>query len=82
MTELVPRLRAMASCSGYSWLADCAFELERQAAEIERLREVLCNVQHGHVCPAQPGWLDAGPCTCGLDEALGGGATDTNTDRL
>ena len=39
-------------------------------AEIERLREVLENVQHGTVCPAQPGWLDAGPCTCGLDAAL------------
>ena len=38
--------------------------------ENERMREVLCNVQHGHVCPAQPGWLDAGPCTCGLDAAL------------
>ena len=39
-------------------------------AECERMREVLCNVQHGHVCPAQVGWLDAGPCTCGLDAAI------------
>ena len=39
-------------------------------AENARLLEVLENVQHGTVCPAQPGWLDAGPCTCGLAAAL------------
>ena len=47
-------------------LGDCVLA----ADAIKALREVLCNVQHGHVCPAQPGWLDAGACTCGLDAAL------------
>ena len=42
----------------------------RYLAENARLREVLENVQHGTVCPAQPGWLDAGPCTCGLAAAM------------
>ena len=54
-------------------LGDCVLAADAIKAlreENERMREVLCNVQHGHVCPAQPGWLDAGPCTCGLDAAL------------
>ena len=49
-------------------------KLSREKADLQLklalLREVLHNVQHGNICPAQPGWLDAGPCTCGLDEAL------------
>jgi hypothetical protein len=49
-------------------------------AENARLREVLENVQHGTVCPAQPGWLDAGPCTCGLDAALSAVPSDSPAD--
>lgn len=44
--------------------------LDAQQRTIEGLRDVLENVQHGVGCPAQPGWLDAEPCTCGLDAAL------------
>jgi hypothetical protein len=50
--------------------ADSSDNAAMYLAEIERLREVLENVQHGTVCPAHPGWLNAGPCTCGLDAAL------------
>jgi D-Tyr-tRNAtyr deacylase len=65
--KLEERLRAKPTFENAREAADAIKALRE---ENERLREVLCNVQHGHVCPAQPGWLDAGPCTCGLDAAL------------
>jgi hypothetical protein len=49
-------------------------DYEALRAENERLREALENAQHGVCCPAQQGWLDKGPCTCGRDEALAGAA--------
>ena len=37
-----------------------ARQLEEARASERRMREVLCNVQHGHFCPAQPRWLESG----------------------
>ena len=36
-----------------------ASDYDALKTENERLREVLENVRHGTVCPAQVGWLDA-----------------------
>jgi len=46
--------------------ADDCKALEKQFSDVLELSH---DWQHGIVCPAQPGWLDAGPCTCGLDKA-------------
>lgn len=64
--------------SGFTHASLCVEALQKQVQALQKeageLREVLDNVQHGVGCPAQPGWLDAGPCTCGLDAALATGS--------
>lgn len=51
-------------------LGELSWQVDELRAKLEAAALALENVQHGHVCPAQPGWLNAGPCTCGLDAAL------------